>query len=246
MRLPSRAALARIAPFAIFMALLIVRSQAADGAWGFDAQWLYGLSVVIAGAVIAVCWREYGELARQTLPNARESLLAIAAGALVFVLWISLDAPWMTIGSASAPFKPADASGAVDIPQVAIRFIGAALLAPLMEGVRAIVLSTFAVGGGDRACRHQRRARRVGACDGQLAILVSAPYNLVSLTRKGIRPWLNGNFRKPKRASVSWCGQRRSTARKPSRCVASRLWWWCRSASTAAFARARRGRASRR
>jgi uncharacterized protein len=169
MRLPSRAALARIAPFALFMALLIVRSQApADGAWGFDAQWLYGLSVIIAGAVIAFFWREYGELARQTLPDAREVLLAIAAGLLVFVLWIHLDTPWMTIGSPSAPFKPFDASGAIDMPQVALRFIGAALLVPLMEelfwrsflmrwleqpvfqgvapqriGVRAIVLSTF-------------------------------------------------------------------------------------------------------
>jgi uncharacterized protein len=169
MHWPSRAALARIAPFALFMALLIVRSQApADGAWGFDPQWLYGLSVVVAGAVIAVCWREYGELARQTLPDARESLLAVAAGLLVFVLWINLDAPWMTIGSPSAPFKPPGASGAIDMPQVALRLIGAVLLVPLVEelfwrsflmrwleqplfqgvapqriGVRAIVLSTF-------------------------------------------------------------------------------------------------------
>jgi uncharacterized protein len=169
MRLPSRAALARIAPFALFMALLIVRSQApGDGTWGFDPQWLYGLSVVLAGAVIAVCWREYGELSRQTLPDARESLLAVAAGVLVFVLWINLDAPWMTIGSPSAPFQPLTAAGTIDMPQVALRFIGAALLVPLMEelfwrsflmrwieqplfqgvapqriGVRAIVLSTF-------------------------------------------------------------------------------------------------------
>ncbi len=169
MHWPSRAALARIAPFALFMALLIVRSQApADGAWSFDPQWLYGVSVVIAGAVIAVCWREYGELARQTWPDAREVLLAVAAGMLVFVLWINLDAPWMTIGAPSASFKPLTAAGAIDMPQVAIRFIGAVLLVPLMEelfwrsflmrwieqpvfqgvapqrvGMRAVVLSTF-------------------------------------------------------------------------------------------------------
>jgi uncharacterized protein len=119
---------------------------------------------VLAGAVIAVCWREYGELARQTLPDAREALLAVAAGVFIFLLWLNLDAAWMTIGSPSAPFKPADA----DMPQVAIRFIGAALLVPLMEelfwrsflmrwleqpvfqgvapqrvGVRAVLLSTF-------------------------------------------------------------------------------------------------------
>jgi uncharacterized protein len=165
----SRQAVIRIAPFAIFMALLIARSLApADGAWGFDAQWLYGLSVLAAGAVLAIFWREYGELARQTLPDAREGLLAIAAGAVVFVLWIHLDAPWMTIGEASAPFKPLTASGAIDWPQVAMRFVGAALLVPLIEelfwrsflmrwleqpvfqgvapqsvGLRAVVLSTF-------------------------------------------------------------------------------------------------------
>ncbi len=169
MPLPSRSAVARIAPFAVFMALLIARSLApANGSWGFDAQWLYGLSALAAATLIGFWWREYGELARQTLPDAREALIAIAAGMLVFVLWIHLDAPWMTIGTPSAPFEPLTAGGAIDWPQVAIRLAGAALLVPLMEelfwrsflmrwiehpvfqgvapqrvGVRAIVLSTF-------------------------------------------------------------------------------------------------------
>jgi CAAX prenyl protease-like protein len=134
MHWPSRSALARIAPFALFMALLIARSLApTDGAWGFDPQWLYGVSVVAAGAVLAAFWREYGELARQTLPDAREALLAVAAGALVFVLWIHLDAAWMTIGEPSAPFRPLAAGGAIDGPRVAMRFVGAALLVPLIE-----------------------------------------------------------------------------------------------------------------
>jgi uncharacterized protein len=166
---PSRAALARIAPFAIFMALLIARSLApADGSWGFDAQWLYGLSVIVVAATLAFYWREYGELSRQTLPDVRESLLAVSAGAIVFVLWIHLDAGWMTIGKPSAPFKPLTAEGTIDWLHVAVRFIGAALLVPLMEelfwrsflmrwleqpvfqgvapqrvGARAVVLSTF-------------------------------------------------------------------------------------------------------
>ncbi len=169
MRLPSRPALVRIAPFALFMALLIARSLApADGAWGFDPQWLYGLSVVGTGALLALFWREYGELARQTLPDARQGLMAVAAGLLVFVLWIQLDAPWMTIGTPSAPFKPLTAAGAIDWPLVAVRWLGAMLLVPLIEelfwrsflmrwieqpvfqgvppgrvGMRAIVLSTF-------------------------------------------------------------------------------------------------------
>ncbi len=151
------------------MALLIARSLApTDGGWGFDAQWLYAASVVAVGAVLAFFWREYGELARQTLPDAREWLLAAAAGLIVFALWIHLDAPWMTIGTPSAPFTPLTAGGEIDWPRVGVRFIGAALLVPVMEelfwrsflmrwieqptfqgvdprrvGVRAVVLSTF-------------------------------------------------------------------------------------------------------
>jgi CAAX prenyl protease-like protein len=159
----SRDALIRIAPFALFMALLIARGAApADGAWGFDPRWLYGASVLGCGALLAMFWREYGELARQTLPDLRETLLAIGAGLIVFVLWIQLDAPWMTIGTPAALFGPADTT------QIALRFIGAALIVPLIEelfwrsflmrwierptfqgvepqrvGLRAVVLSTF-------------------------------------------------------------------------------------------------------
>jgi uncharacterized protein len=159
----SRDALIRIAPFALFMALLIARGAApADGAWGFDPRWLYGASVLGCGALLTVFWHEYGELARQTLPDVRETLLAIGAGLIVFVLWIRLDAPWMTIGTPSAPFHPTETT------QIALRFIGAALIVPLIEelfwrsflmrwieqplfqgveprrvGLRAVVLSTF-------------------------------------------------------------------------------------------------------
>ena len=161
--LPSRDALIRCAPFVVFMLLLAARGAVpADGAWGFDPQWIYAVSVVACGALLAWFWREYGELARQTLPDARETLLAVAAGLTVFGLWIGLDAPWMTIGTPSAPFE------AREPVHLLIRFIGAALLVPLIEelfwrsflmrwleqpvfqgvapqrvGARAIALSTF-------------------------------------------------------------------------------------------------------
>lgn len=165
----SRAALARIAPFALFMALLVLRSQVPDdGSWGFDARWLYGVSVVAAGVLLFAFRREYGELVRQTLPDGREWVQAVGVGLAVFVLWIHLDAPWMTIGTPSAPFAPLTPDGSLDWPLVVVRWIGAALLVPLIEelfwrsflmrwlerpvfegvdprsvGVRAVVLSTF-------------------------------------------------------------------------------------------------------
>ncbi|MCU0968808.1 MAG: CAAX prenyl protease-related protein [Rubrivivax sp.] len=166
----ARPAFVRCAPFAVFMALLALRSAApADGSWGFDPRWLYPLTVVVVGAMLAWWWREYGELARQNLPSGRETALAVAVGAVVFGLWIQLDAPWMTIAlGAAPPFVPLDAEGRIDWLWVAFRLAGAAVLVPVMEeifwrsflmrwirhprfegidpravGLRAIVLSTF-------------------------------------------------------------------------------------------------------
>ena len=73
----SRDALARIAPFALFMVLLALRGAApADGSWGFDPRWLYGVTVLAVGALLFAFRREYGELARQNLPSVREALVA--------------------------------------------------------------------------------------------------------------------------------------------------------------------------
>jgi CAAX prenyl protease-like protein len=130
----SRAAVARIVPFAAFMVLLAARGAApADAAGGIDARWIYGAGVVIVGALLAWYWRDYGELVRQTLPSAGEAALAVGVGLLVFGLWITLDAPWMRIGEASAGFVPTDAAGALVWPLIGVRWVGATLLVPVME-----------------------------------------------------------------------------------------------------------------
>jgi CAAX prenyl protease-like protein len=165
-----RAVLVRVAPFALFMGLLYLRQLApADGSWGFDTRWLYGAQVALVGSLLALWWREYGELARQSLPTAREALIAVGAGLLVFGLWINLDAPWMTLTVDAAPaFVPKTPAGALDWPLIAVRGAGAALLVPVMEelfwrsflmrwaqnpvfegvlpaqvGLRAVVIATF-------------------------------------------------------------------------------------------------------
>ena len=171
MALPfSRPALVRVVPFVVFMALLALRGLAPlDGSWGFDPRWVYAATVVVVSGLMAWWWREYGELARQTLPTLRETAVAVAVGALVFVLWIQLDAPWMTLDvGAVGPFVPLDAQGRIDWPLLVVRWLGATLMVPVMEelfwrsflmrwlqqpafegldprrvGLRAIVLSTF-------------------------------------------------------------------------------------------------------
>jgi uncharacterized protein len=162
-----RSALARCAPFAIFMALLALRGAFADSA-AFDARWLYAVSVLATGALLAGFWRDYGELAAPNRPDLPEAALGAATGVVVFALWINLDAPWMQVGAPTARFLPIDAAGHLDPPLVALRWIGAALFVPVMEelfwrsflmrwmqsstfeavdphriGLKAIALSTF-------------------------------------------------------------------------------------------------------
>jgi CAAX prenyl protease-like protein len=165
----SRAAWLRVTPFAAFMALLALRGALpADGSAGIDARWVYGITVAVVGALLALWWREYGELATQVWPDGRETLLAVAVGLVVFALWISLDAPWMQVSDPAAAFVPLDAQGQPMWLLIAVRWVGAALLVPVMEelfwrsflmrwldhgrfesvvphtvSLRAVVLSTF-------------------------------------------------------------------------------------------------------
>ena len=99
----------RVLPFVAFMLLLMLRGWLPpDGAWGIDPRWIYGLSVLVVGGMLIALAQEYGELARQTLPDARESLWAVGVGLAVFVLWIQLDAPWMTLGEATRQLPAAE------------------------------------------------------------------------------------------------------------------------------------------
>jgi CAAX protease family protein len=165
----SRAARVRVLPFFAFMLLLMLRGAVpADGSWGIDPRWIYGLSVLVVGGMLIVWRAEYGELFRQTWPDARQWLFAVGVGLLIFVLWIQLDAPWMVLGEATAEFRPLSGDGAILWPLVGVRWIGATLMVPVMEelfwrsflmrwiqrpdfetvdprgvGVRAVVLSTF-------------------------------------------------------------------------------------------------------
>ena len=162
-------AIVRILPFALFMLLLALRGMApADGGWGIDPRWLYGISVALVSTLLLLWWREYGELAPQTAPSGREALLAVGVGLVVLVLWVLLDRPALRLGQETAHFVPLDGGGRIDWPLVTVRWVGATLLVPVMEelfwrsflmrwieqhqfeavppqrvGLRAIVLSTF-------------------------------------------------------------------------------------------------------
>ncbi len=165
----NQAAWARIVPFALFMLLLALRGAVPEpNAWGIDARWLYGLNLIVVGGALAWYWRSYGEFDRQNRPSAAEAGLSVLVGLAVFGLWIHLDAPWMQLGEPTAGFIPKTAAGGLDWPLIVVRWLGAALLVPVMEelfwrsflmrwvanprfesvdprraGLRAVVISTF-------------------------------------------------------------------------------------------------------
>lgn len=125
--------LPRALPFALFIAALALRGllEAPLEAAGFATHWLYALQVLVAGVALVFFWRGYTELARP--PALSAVLLSVGAGAIVFVLWITLTQPWMRIGEPVASFVPVDADGALLWPQILLRATGAALVVPLIE-----------------------------------------------------------------------------------------------------------------
>lgn len=128
----SAPALARIVPFALYLFFIFIADVLSRmGYSAQDTRWLYGVKILAVTAALALYWRHYTELAWQGM---RASLAAVSAviGVAVFVLWISLDAGWMQIGSA-AGFDPRGADGAMNWALVAVRIAGAALVVPVME-----------------------------------------------------------------------------------------------------------------
>jgi len=127
----NRPMLARIIPFALYMAFLAMEQGAL--AWGgdsFDVRWLYPVKVVVVALALWVFRGEYRELLVR--PARLPLIVSILLGVLVFVLWINLDQGWLNLGGA-AGFDPRTPGGGLNWALVAFRLAGAALVVPLME-----------------------------------------------------------------------------------------------------------------
>jgi len=127
----NRAAWLRILPFAAYLAFIVIGDVLDRLGVPQDAlRWLYPAKIALVALLLALFWRQYKELSRFHLAPLH-ALTALATGVLVLVLWISLDADWMVIGS-PAGFDPR-VDGRIDWLLVAIRIAGAALVVPVME-----------------------------------------------------------------------------------------------------------------
>ena len=132
------AALARIAPFALFLAFIALHPLA-DGY--VDARWIAVARGLAVAAVLALLWRHYVELRDAPPVPAREWLIALGLGVAVFAAWITFDSGWAAFDSGSG-FVPLRADGSLDLGLVALRLFGLVLVVPVMEELfwRSLVL----------------------------------------------------------------------------------------------------------
>ncbi len=122
----------RSLPFGLYIALLVLEGLLPDWAPGVDVRWLYPLKAGLVALALAVLWRHYTELRPVALPL-KYTMLSVAVGLVVFVLWINLDAGWMLMGEPGQGYNPTGEDGRIDWLLVAFRIAGAALVVPLME-----------------------------------------------------------------------------------------------------------------
>lgn len=127
-----RSSLARVLPFATYMAFIVVADLLTRilGS-GADLRWLYPFKICAVVGVLLYFWRDYEELLPRRL-SFPAALKALIAGIVVLILWVNLDASWMRVGN-SEGFDPRDAQGAIQWGWVVVRIAGAALVVPVME-----------------------------------------------------------------------------------------------------------------
>ena len=126
-----RAALPRVAPFLAYLSFIFIADML--GRAGFaahDLRWLYAVKIGVVLGMLLYWRRSYTELAWVPL-GARATAVAISVGLVVFLLWINLNAGWMSIGSADG-FDPRN-DGQIEWSLVVLRIAGAALVVPVME-----------------------------------------------------------------------------------------------------------------
>jgi CAAX prenyl protease-like protein len=135
----NRAAWLRILPFLTYVFFIFAGDMLERAGYATASlRWLYPVKIGAVAVLLALFWRHYEELGgrngvelRRAAPGPTVALVALAAGVAVLLLWISLDAPWMIVGS-SEGYDPR-VGGQVDWLLVVVRIAGAALVVPVME-----------------------------------------------------------------------------------------------------------------
>ncbi len=136
-----REAAVRIAPFALFIALLALEPVAARFL-PFDARLIPIARGLLAGALLLTLWPRYVELEPLGAIGPRDAAFGVLVGLAVFVAWIALDRDWATLGARGQGFVPLDGDGRIDPLLAAARWSVLALVVPPVEELfwRSLVL----------------------------------------------------------------------------------------------------------
>ncbi|HYC36406.1 MAG TPA: CAAX prenyl protease-related protein [Usitatibacter sp.] len=128
MPLASRPVVARVFPFAVFIAFIALQPVLAAA---IDERWVVALRGVVVAALLAWFWRDYAELGDRPAPT--QLALGVGVGIGVFLLWITFDSGWALLGEPGRGFVPTREDGTLDVTLVALRLFGLALVVPVME-----------------------------------------------------------------------------------------------------------------
>ncbi len=134
LRIRSDPVVARAAPFAVFIVLVMLASK-------IESPWLVVCRPLLVVLMLIWFWRSYRELAVPSAVGLAHWLLALMMGFLVFVVWVGFDQDWAVL-SRTKGFTPILPDGGADWAWGIARLLGFALVVPVMEELfwRSLVL----------------------------------------------------------------------------------------------------------
>jgi CAAX prenyl protease-like protein len=136
--------IARAAPFALFIALIVLASALRPSAGSEPAEeaaiWLAIVRGFVVALVLSWFWPAYRELREPVPAPWRSGLLAVLTGLGVFFAWIYFDDDWAVLSR--SPGMDFLGPEGVQWPKALARLVGFAIVVPVMEELfwRSLVL----------------------------------------------------------------------------------------------------------
>jgi hypothetical protein len=128
--------LARVIPFALYMAFVaVLEIPSLLGNEPLSTAFILGLypvKIALVCAALAAFRKSYTDLDWGSLRQATPTALSVVTGVAVFILWINLDLPWAVQGEMTS-FDPTQAAPGWAHALIFARVTGAVIVVPVME-----------------------------------------------------------------------------------------------------------------
>ena len=117
----SHPAIPYVLPFAVFLFLTELARWVPN-----SLLWVYPVKTTVTGGLLLWFRKTYSEIKPDF------SLLAIAVGVVVFLLWIPLYGGYLLLSEPQI-VNPYELAGSLALPWIAIRLLGSSIVVPVME-----------------------------------------------------------------------------------------------------------------